>query len=570
MIILGLAGHVDHGKTALVKALTGIDTDRLPEEKARGMTTDLGFAALRLPDSSQDGKMLDFGVIDVPGHERYIRNMVAGAWSLDLALLVVAADDGWMAQSENHARVLSAVGLHRLILAITKIDKVESQRSEDAQAEALERSLAIFGRDRIAGACPVSALTGRGLEDLRRLLASEGARIEESRSSGPLSKDAFLFVDRIFIKKGAGRIACGSLLGSEVSLEDELTLGADPEKLRVKGIECLGKTLPKVAAPARVALSLGRSKGDIKRGDLLHKPAADPGMYVSNREFIFKVEALPRSLPQDGSPSEALRKGGEVEAAVGTAWRIGRLVPLGKGPWQRFVCADELAFPSSRPLVLIRHGGAEILGRAWAVFQGKTDRLQRRKLASLLEGLEEAAPDQVASKIWNALHPSKPPTLRPKVIEPGAGRPSSNLASLAPGLQAAEKALRKAGKDCLEYQSAAQARPPSAFSPTPSPGATRLPPRKDMDSLCALGLAVPLDRNLFIHRDNYAALVANTLEGKNQGDRIEIGEAKGRTGFSRKLALPFLNRMERDGYVKRSGDSRIVLGERPEPKPRQG
>lgn len=91
-----------------------------------------------------------------------------------------------------------------------------------------------------------------------------------------------------------------------------------------------------------------------------------------------------------------------------------------------------------------------------------------------------------------------------------------------------------------------------------------------MDSLCALGLAVPLDRNLFIHRDKYAALVANTLEGKNQGDRIEIGEAKGRTGFSRKLALPFLNRMERDGYVKRSGDSRIVLGERPEPDPRQG
>ena len=167
MIVLGLAGHVDHGKTALVRALTGIDTDRLPEEKARGMTTDLGFAALRLfaprasaaegaaqeatpharprtfisqaaanqdparRDSLPEGSPLDIGVIDVPGHERYIRNMVAGAWSLDLALLVVAADDGWMEQSENHARVLSATGIARLIVAVTKIDKVSRERSEE-------------------------------------------------------------------------------------------------------------------------------------------------------------------------------------------------------------------------------------------------------------------------------------------------------------------------------------------------------------------------------------------------------------------------------------------------------
>ncbi|MFZ3110750.1 MAG: GTP-binding protein, partial [Rectinemataceae bacterium] len=107
MIILGLAGHVDHGKTALVRAITGIDTDRLPEEKARGMTTDLGFAAMEL---DYEGRHLEIGVVDVPGHERYIRNMVAGAWALDLVLLVVAADDGWMYQTENHARALAALG----------------------------------------------------------------------------------------------------------------------------------------------------------------------------------------------------------------------------------------------------------------------------------------------------------------------------------------------------------------------------------------------------------------------------------------------------------------------------
>ncbi|TXT43571.1 MAG: selenocysteine-specific elongation factor [Spirochaetes bacterium] len=564
MTILGLAGHVDHGKTALVKALTGVDTDRLPEEKARGMTTDLGFAALRLPDFSQDGKILEFGVIDVPGHERYIRNMVAGAWSLDLALLVVAADDGWMAQSENHARVLSAVGLPRLVLGITKIDKVEGQRSRDVLAEALERAQAIFGPERIAGACPVSVLSGQGLEDLRRLLASEGARIEASHSQGPLPKGAFLFVDRVFVKKGAGRIACGSLQGSGLSLEDELSQGPGSEPLRVKGIECLGRTLPRIAAPARVALSLGKSKGEIGRGDLLFKLDNGPREVFSNREFIFKVETLPSSLSSVDSGSEALKKGGEIEVAVGTAWRIGRLVPLGKGPWHRFVCVDELAFPASRPLVLIRHGGAEILGRAWAIFQGKTDRMRRRKLASLLEGQEKAAPNQVALLLRNAFYPARAPAPTPRVAEPGPNHEASIPASLEPSLRTAEKTLSEAGRNCLEYQSAAQARSPSAYS------APRLPPRKDMDTLCALGLAVPLDRNLFIHRDVYTALVSQTLKGKNQGDKIEIGEAKERTGFSRKFVLPFLNRMERDGYVKRTGDSRIMLGKRPEPKPRQG
>jgi selenocysteine-specific elongation factor len=545
VIILGLAGHVDHGKTALVKALTGIDTDRLPEEKARGMTTDLGFAALRLPASIRDEKIVEFGVIDVPGHERYLRNMVAGAWSLDLALLAVAADDGWMAQTENHARVLKAAGLSRLVLAITKIDKIESQRSHEVLADALGRAQAIFGAQSLAGACAVSALAGQGLEDLRRLLASEGSRIEESRSPRPFSEGAFLFVDRVFVKRGSGRIACGSLLGSGLSLEDELTLGPGSERLRVKGIECLGKTLPKVAAPARVALILGRSKDEIRRGDLLFKPSHEPGAFFSSREFILKVEDLPSSLPAVASHSEALTKGGEIEAAVGTAWRIGRLVPLGKGPWHRFICAEALSFPTSRPLVLIRHGGAEILGRAWAVFQGKTDRIQRRRLTSLLKGQEDTAPDQIAAMIQRAFSPSRPPPPKPKAET-----------SPAPSTLAAEKALREAGKTCLEYQNA---------SPAHS-----LPPRKDMDSLCSLGLAIPLDRNLFIHRDTYMELAAQTLKGKKPGDRIEIGEAKERTGFSRKFVLPFLNRLERDGYVKRSGEFRIVLRNPSETQPRQG
>src|ERR1700732_2848336 len=161
--ILATAGHVDHGKSALVKALTGTDPDRLPDEKARGITIDLGFAHLDLPASAPGASSLQLGIVDVPGHEDFVKNMVAGVGSIDLALFVVAADDGWMPQTEEHLQILSYLGVHRAVVALTKIDLTEDERSAvDAIHEKLRNSP--FADARIV---PTSVVSGRGLDGWR-------------------------------------------------------------------------------------------------------------------------------------------------------------------------------------------------------------------------------------------------------------------------------------------------------------------------------------------------------------------------------------------------------------------
>jgi hypothetical protein len=211
--------------------------------------------------------------------------------------------------------------------------------------------------------------------------------------------------------------------------------------------------------------------------------------------------------------------------------------------------------------VLIRHGGAEILGRAWAVFQGKTDRIQRRKLADILKDRGIESQNEIAAIIQAVLFP-KPKNeaeKKPAEIISRQAPNSHNLSSLEPSILKAEQLLRSAGGSCLEYPNSAVKSNGSLGAQTGVPPALTLPPRKEMDRLCASGLAIPLDRNLFIHRETYMQLVLKTLKTKKPGDTLEISEAKKRTGFSRKFVIPFLNRMERDGYIKRNGERRVIL-----------
>src|SRR5271163_1257687 len=160
--VLATAGHVDHGKSALIKALTGTDPDRLPEEQLRGITIDLGFAHLELPDPANPSSSLVLGIVDVPGHEDFVKNMVAGVGSIDLALLVVAADDGWMPQTEEHLQILTYLGVSRAVVALTKIDLITDERAASEQIR--ERLLGTPFAD--APIAPTSVVTGHGLEDL--------------------------------------------------------------------------------------------------------------------------------------------------------------------------------------------------------------------------------------------------------------------------------------------------------------------------------------------------------------------------------------------------------------------
>ena len=256
-LVVGTAGHIDHGKTALVKALTGVDTDRLAEEKRRGITIDIGFAPLALGD-------LEASVVDVPGHEGFIKNMVAGATGVDLALLVVAADEGVMPQTTEHLAILRFLGVSRGVVALTKCDLAEDPAWRALVADDVrEKVAAAFGR-----AWPVvevSAVTGAGLDALRAALAEEGSAL----ASRPADDRFRLPVDRAFALPGAGTIVTGTVWSGTVSEGDHLTLLPSGLEARVRSIEVHDRAAPRATPGRRTALALvGPAHEQVARGEV--------------------------------------------------------------------------------------------------------------------------------------------------------------------------------------------------------------------------------------------------------------------------------------------------------------
>src|SRR5271170_7898668 len=233
--MVATGGHVDHGKSALVKALTGTDPDRLPEEKSRGITIDLGFAHLEIPSSAPEDGPLSLGIVDVPGHEDFVKNMVAGVGSIDLALLVVAADDGWMPQTEEHLQILTYLGVHRAVIALTKIDLVaDEQAASDRIRERLRGTLfteTLGFAD--APIVPTSVVAGRGLDDLRAALARV---LAEAPPSDDIGKPR-LAVDRIFTLRGVGTVVTGTLAGGTLRRGQEVTIQPSGKKTRIRNMQ---------------------------------------------------------------------------------------------------------------------------------------------------------------------------------------------------------------------------------------------------------------------------------------------------------------------------------------------
>lgn len=260
-LVVGTAGHIDHGKSTLVRALTGIDPDRLEEEQRRGITIDLGFAHLRLPD----GELLAF--IDVPGHERFVRNMLAGAHGLDAVLLVVAADESVMPQTREHFHICRLLGVRHGLVALTKVDLVDAETLALAQLELREFLAGSF----LAGApvIPLSARTGAGLDTLRSALQALLATALPRPTDGPLR----LPLDRVFTLRGFGTVVTGTLVAGGVALGDELELYPRARRVRVRGLQVHGRAVERAQAGLRVALNLaGVDVQEVARGDVLARP----------------------------------------------------------------------------------------------------------------------------------------------------------------------------------------------------------------------------------------------------------------------------------------------------------
>jgi selenocysteine-specific elongation factor len=262
-LTVGTAGHIDHGKTWLVRALTGKDTDRLPEEKERGISIDLGYAPLELAD----GRRLS--VIDVPGHERFVRNMVAGATGIDLFLLVIDAAEGARPQTHEHLAILRLLGIEDGVVAVTKADAADPAMLELVVAEAQELVPN-------AGVVPVSAKTGAGLDELRSALAAVASRHEHSTGLGATR----LYVDRVFTLRGIGTVATGTLWSGSVGEGDELRAEPAGVDVRVRSVQVHDEPVERAGAGQRVALGLpGLERSALHRGDALVEPGAYPVSY---------------------------------------------------------------------------------------------------------------------------------------------------------------------------------------------------------------------------------------------------------------------------------------------------
>lgn len=266
-IVIGTAGHIDHGKTALVKALTGIDADRLQEEKRRGITIDLGFAHMELPGA--DGERFKIGFVDVPGHERFVRNMLAGVGGIDLVLLVIAADESIKPQTREHFDILQLLGVKRGITVLTKSDAVDAETLDVVRLEVEDFLRGTFLESPESPIVAASALTGAGLENLKQAIvaAVDGAEVRDAQALARLP------IDRVFTMKGFGTVVTGTLISGTIRREDDLEVFPTGQRVRVRGVQVHGQTADEAVAGQRTALNLaGVSTEDLSRGMILTPP----------------------------------------------------------------------------------------------------------------------------------------------------------------------------------------------------------------------------------------------------------------------------------------------------------
>ncbi len=376
-IVLGMAGHIDHGKTAIVKLLTGRDTDRLKEEKERGMTTDLGFAFLGT----------DITIIDVPGHEKFVKTMVAGVNTVDLALLVIAADDGVMPQTQEHLEILNLLGVSNGLIAVNKIDLVEPEWVELVvdDVKNLVKGTVLDS----APIIPVSAVENRGIDTLKEEILRVAKEVRARKDKGIFR----LPIDRVFSIKGFGTVVAGTVLSGKVSPEDTVELLPRGLPLRVRGVQVHDKPVKEATIGFRTAINLGRiEKESIERGDLL----AEPGYFKPS----FMIDAHFTLLK---SWHRELKNRDRVRVHVGTSEVIARISILDKEAlfpgeegfvqihFEKAVVADRedrFVVRSYSPLQTM--GGGIILD----VHPHKHKRFQKGVLAKL-QNLLEGDPNQV-------------------------------------------------------------------------------------------------------------------------------------------------------------------------------
>lgn len=584
--ILGTAGHVDHGKTTLVEALTGVYTSHLPEEKKRGMTIELGFA------SFNEERVGTVGIVDVPGHERFIRNMVQGAWGLDAALFVVAADDGWMNMSLNHLRILKAMQIKNILCVITKKDLLDEPTLELVKDDIARHCTEVLGYG--VPLVAVSSVTKEGMDDLREEIVRLLLKCKLNNSEKP-----FLYIDRVFTLRGIGLTVTGTLRSGKVAVGDALTLYPGNVDARVKSIQNHHQSVENLIAPARTALNLKLpEKVEVTKGMLLSNNQDEP--ILEGAELLIRIDEV-----FGAGKGEGVKNHSELEIALGSTHAIGSIhINSYDTSLARLSLKTPVACAWNQKAVLIRHGGSDIIAScrvlssfasynriafrdAFTAYNGRelpswqsylfnlhgyaTQGLDVSKEGDVitLSGFHFAPPKFIAwkNKIMNIAKSRNagftaeevelaPLPLKAKVailnhlcdegvlslggriyIEKGKGKESLN--PLAKTILEAAKNADDKGIDVSQLnvpQSKAQVR-----------------------DLVKMGLLVCIEDYLYYHKEVFDKVVEKILKGHKKGDRISIAEVRDATGLSRKYIIPILNITEKMKLLKRDGNDRIVL-----------
>jgi selenocysteine-specific elongation factor len=494
-LTLGTAGHIDHGKTALIAALTGVDTDRLPEEHTRGISIELGYASMTLDGGAR------LSVVDVPGHERYVRTMVAGATGIDLFLMAIAADDGVMPQTREHAAILHALDVSRGVIAVTKSDLTDPELAMLEAAELLPGAEVV----------PVSARTGAGLDELRHALARAAGTLP-SRATRPGT--ARLHVDRVFTIRGAGTVATGTLWSGSIGRGDSLIVLPGSRRARAREVQVHDVTVERAAAGQRVAVNLsGLSLDELARGDVIAGLEGDlRETYLVDAELDFEGIARPET-------------GARVQIHHGTRESPARLTSLGDSFWQLRLQRSLIPAAGDR-LVVRRISPPDTLGGGRVLDPHPRKHRASKNLVARLTRLAAGEAE-----------PEAEPT---SAVEPEPAAQTEPV--LGASALALEARLRAAG-----------------FEP---PLDAELD-ADDLLALRDAGRAIRVTRTLHYHPDAIAAVKEMVVDTAARGDgAITIAQLRDQLGTSRKFAQALLEHLDAERVTIRRGDQHFVRGRR--------
>ena len=499
-LVLGTAGHIDHGKSSLGLALTGTDPDRLAEEKQRGITIELGFARLALPD----GTVL--GVVDVPGHERFVRQMIAGSTGIDLALLCIAADDGIMPQTEEHLAVLELLGIRTCVVALTKTDLVDEEWALFMADEVRGRLAGTPFAD--ADIVPVSSRTGAGLPELQEALTRAARTTRRAKAGSRLR----LPVDRVFSIKGAGTVVTGTLWSGSARTGDEVEVLPSGLRTRVRSVQVHGEPVDRADAGHRVALNLNAvSTDEVRPGDFLAAPGAASATDRFDAHLAFlgvpcatcTREVTGRVLLMDGRPS--LGVGERAYAQI----RLDEPLPVA---WR-----DRFVVRSYSPVHVV--GGGEVL------------RARPRRTTTLAPG---------ALELLDALC-------------------EGDEAAVAHAAFALTAAPVTAAEQLRETLAAAAGAPPSTGELIASSGLDSSLVHRALGSLEKQGLVRRIGADFYFDVSALAAF-EQAVRARLVDGPATAAELKDAMGTSRKYAIPLLEYFDSQAVTRREGDTRVPGG----------